>query len=237
MDSLLSFLLGFLARYKYAAMFGVLFLCGLGLPVPEEVTLISSGLAVGWKQADFLLASAACVAGILAGDLLIFVMGRVLGRKFLASRPMQWILTEKRQRRIDELFAKHGSKAIFFARFLMGVRIGVYAYAGQHGMGVFRFLFLDLLGALISGPTSIFIGKLAAERIAEPEAARAFAENLIRQGHHWVWAILAAVAAAMALHWLIRRRRARMDAAAPLAPPRLTSAHASPPAREPERVG
>ena len=40
-------LAGFLARYKYLAMFGVLLLCGIGLPVPEEVTLILSGLAVG----------------------------------------------------------------------------------------------------------------------------------------------------------------------------------------------
>jgi len=225
MDSLLSLL----ERFKYAAMFGVLFLCGLGLPIPEEVTLLASGLAVGWQQADFVLASVACVLGILAGDLLIFTMGRVFGRTFLASRPMQWVLTEKRQRKITVLFAKHGSKAVFFARFFAGVRIGVYAYAGQHGMGVFRFLFLDFLGALISGPTSIFIGKIAAERIAEPEDARAFAENMVRQGHHWLYAILGLVAAAIIVHWLIRRRRARKSAVAPVTPSLITTSEFSSP--------
>jgi membrane protein DedA with SNARE-associated domain len=233
MDTLLSLL----ERFKYAAMFGILFLCGLGLPLPEEVTLLASGLAVGWKQADFLLASIACVTGILAGDLLIFVLGRVFGRSFLASRPMQCILTEKRQAKITGLFAKHGAKAVFFARFFAGVRIGVYAYAGQHGMGVFRFIFLDFLGALISGPTSIFIGKIAAERIAEPEAARAFAEDLVRRGHHWLWLILGVAALLLVLHWLIRRRRAQKNAAPDEPRPISTQAHVSSAHREPERVG
>src|SRR5262245_61181055 len=145
-------LLGLLGRFKYAAMFGILFFCGLGLPVPEEVTLIGSGLAVGWDKADFWLASVACVAGILAGDSIVFALGRYRGKWFLSSRPMRWLLTESRQQRIWKLFARHGNAAVFFTRFIAGLRIGVYAYAGQHGMAWARFLFLDLCGALISGP-------------------------------------------------------------------------------------
>jgi membrane protein DedA with SNARE-associated domain len=192
-------------------MFGILFLCGLGLPIPEEVTLLASGLAVGWKQADFWLASGACVLGILAGDGLIFLLGRTFGRKFLGSPLMRWILTEKRQAKIHDLFAKHGAKAVFFTRFFAGVRIGVYAYAGQHGMSLVRFLFLDLLGALISGPTSIFIGKFAAERMAEPEEAKAFAEKVIREGHIAIYIIAAVIVVSIGIHWLWKRRGRRHD--------------------------
>jgi membrane protein DedA with SNARE-associated domain len=49
----MSGILDFLAEYKYGAMFGILFLCGLGLPVPEELTLAASGLLVGWDKAVF----------------------------------------------------------------------------------------------------------------------------------------------------------------------------------------
>ena len=35
-------ILQWLDDFQYLAMFGVLFLCGIGLPIPEEVTLISS---------------------------------------------------------------------------------------------------------------------------------------------------------------------------------------------------
>ena len=59
--------LGWISKLKYAAMCGILFLCGVGLPIPEEVTLVTSGLLVGWKEADFFLASGACILGILAG--------------------------------------------------------------------------------------------------------------------------------------------------------------------------
>src|SRR5262245_59039003 len=86
-------LLNLVDQYKYATMFGVLFACGLGLPLPEEVTLIASGLAVGWEKAHFFWASVACVAGILAGDAFIFAMGRYFGRSFLAMKPMRILLT------------------------------------------------------------------------------------------------------------------------------------------------
>jgi membrane protein DedA with SNARE-associated domain len=204
-------LLDILGRYKYAAMFGILFLCGLGLPIPEEVTLLGSGLAVGWKQADFWLASIACVLGILAGDGLIFLLGRIYGRKFLGTALMRWVLTEKRQAKIHNLFAKHGAKAVFFARFFAGVRIGVYAYAGQHGMSLVRFLFLDFLGALISGPTSIFIGKFAAEKLAEPEEAKAFARQVLREGHTVIYILVGVLVLSFVIHWAWQRRGRRQE--------------------------
>lgn len=226
----LDTLLDLVGRYKYAAMFGVLFCCGLGLPLPEEVILIASGLAVGWavepdasvldtastmtgSHTDFLWSvflwsSVACVLGILAGDAVIFGLGRYKGRWFLSSRPMRWLMTEKRQAKIHHLFAKHGRKAVFFARFLAGVRIGVYAYAGQHGMSWGRFLILDLLGALISGPTSIAVGAYAARKIADPAEAKAFARRMIHEGSHWVYLAFALAVLLILAHWLWSRRRA-----------------------------
>ena len=65
LESLLTNVIEFLSEYQYWAMFGTLFLCGLGLPMPEEVVLVGSGLLVGWERADFLYSSIACVLGIL----------------------------------------------------------------------------------------------------------------------------------------------------------------------------
>ncbi|MBI4605791.1 MAG: DedA family protein [Planctomycetes bacterium] len=205
----LETVLGLLERYKYAAMFGILTLCGVGLPVPEEVTLIASGLAVGWEKADFWLASLLCVLGILAGDSIIFALGRYRGRWFLQSKPMRWLLTEKRQERIHRLFARHGRKAVFFARFFAGIRIGVYAYAGQYGMGWIRFLFLDLLGALVSGPTSIAAGAFVAKRIADPQRAAEVARDLVHRGSHWIYAGFALFVLMGVAHWLWGRRNGR----------------------------
>ena len=43
-------LIEWLNDYQYYAMFGILFLCGIGLPIPEEVTLIGSGVVVYFSE-------------------------------------------------------------------------------------------------------------------------------------------------------------------------------------------
>jgi len=205
----LDTILALLSSYKYWAMLGVLILCGLGLPLPEEATLLASGLAVGWKEANFWLSSAACLAGILIGDTIVFSVGRYWGRLFLASKPMRWLLPPRRQVKVQRLFAKHGNKAVFIARFFAGVRLGVYAYAGQHGMKWTRFILLDLLGALISAPTSIWIGKFAAERLADPEDAKELAQYIVQRGEHWLYIALVVLILLCVAHWLWNRRRDR----------------------------
>jgi membrane protein DedA with SNARE-associated domain len=219
MITILDSLLGWLSYFKYLAMFGILFLCGTGLPIPEEVTLVASGLLHGWGEADFLLSSLACVAGILAGDSIIFGMGYHYGRQFLLSRPMRFLIPPRRQVKVGTAFAKHGNKAVFIARFFAGIRIGVYAYAGSQRMSWLRFLWLDLMGALISGPTSIFVGSLAARTFAANRAeAKRKALHWAHQFGHWlILSFLVLAAVAVALHFY-RLRRQRQRAARILKP-------------------
>ena len=40
----LSLLHAFFFDYGYYAVFGVLVLCGMGLPLPEDITLITAGI-------------------------------------------------------------------------------------------------------------------------------------------------------------------------------------------------
>jgi membrane protein DedA with SNARE-associated domain len=223
----MSTILDWLLDLRYLAMFGILILCGMGLPIPEEVTLVGSGLLVGWEEADFYLASVACVVGILVGDSVIFGLGHHYGRRFLLSQPMRFLLPPRRQVKVANFFAKHGSKAVFFARFFAGVRIGVYAYAGSQRMNWLKFLSLDLLGALISGPTSIYIGSIFARQVGlNREAAFRNALQVAHRFGHWL--LLAGLLAILAfiLYRLCTRRR--QPAKAKLPPPSL------PPARQEE---
>ena len=209
---------GVLLDHQYLAMFGVLFLCGVGLPLPEEVTLIGSGILVGLEGADFFVASFVCVLGILAGDSIIFGLGYGFGSRFLQSRPMRLLLSTHRQERVAGFFSRHGSKAVFFARFVAGVRVGVYAYAGSQRMSWFRFLLLDFLGAMISGPTSVWLGKFVIQRFVEPpqrgpegelsresviaaaEKAYTRAEEIVHD--QWPWVALGVVVLAVLVWWI-----------------------------------
>ena len=41
---ILQLLVEFFSQYGYIAVFGVLILCGFGLPIPEDITLVSGGI-------------------------------------------------------------------------------------------------------------------------------------------------------------------------------------------------
>lgn len=209
MDLILTWLL----QYEYIAMVGILMLCGIGLPLPEEVTLISSGLLVGWHEADFWLASLACCFGILAGDLIIFGLGHHYGQRFLQSRPMHFLLPPARQARVQGFFEKHGSKALFLARFFPGVRIGVYAYAGSQRLAWSRFIGLDGLGVLISGPTSILVGRWVGRAFAEDrnEAIRVAVDRAHHLGHWLTLMAVAVILGMVLLQTMLRRMRDNRD--------------------------
>ena len=205
----MAIVLGWLIQYEYFAMLAILVLCGIGLPLPEEVTLLSSGLLVGWHEADFWLTSLVCSTGIVLGDSIIFGLGHHFGQRFLLSGPMQMILTPGRQGRVQHFFSRHGAKALFLARFFPGVRIGVYAYAGSQRLSWRRFILLDGLGVLVSCPASILVGRWAAQAFANDrdQAMRMAAESMDRVSHWVALATALAIFALIAVQWFWRRAR------------------------------
>ena len=209
--------INYLVAYKYPAMLGLLTLCGLGLPLPEEVPLLSSGLLCGWHEANFWLSTLCCATGILAGDSLIFGLGHIFGQRFLNSRPMLLLLPAHRQARVIRFFTSHGDKALFFARFFPGVRIGVYAYAGSVGVSWRRFIGLDGAGVMLSAPTSILVGRWAAQKFANNHAeAIAYATHLSDRIGHWV---IAGFAALVLLLVILRKLQLRHRFAKSTTPP------------------
>ncbi len=149
---------GFLLEHGYLAVFVVLMLCGLGLPIPEELTLIAAGLVVYREQADLLLMILVTIVGILGGDSLLLFLGRRFGPSLLARPLFRKLLHADRMVRVQKQFDRHGVKAVFFARFFAGIRPCVYFTAGTLGMRYRTFLLLDLAGALLSAPISVWLG-------------------------------------------------------------------------------
>ena len=66
-------------------------------------------------------------------------------------------MTPERVERAEQAFHRRRDWFLFGARFLAGVRVVAYFTAGMLRVRYLRFLFLDTLGALISGPSSIFV--------------------------------------------------------------------------------
>jgi len=178
----LTFLIQAISEYRYLAMFGILFISAMGVPIPEEPLLIASGLSVGWGNSQYHLAVAACLAGILAGDMWVYFLGRRGGKWFLSTRIGAWVFSEKHQKKIEHLYEKHGAKTVFLGRFIPAVRFGVFFFAGRHRMPVRKFLGLNALGAMVYAPFWIWLSAVAGEKFSRTPAAQKAAEHWVERG-------------------------------------------------------
>ena len=75
----------FLMYWSYPAIFAVIILTGLGLPVPEELPIVIGGGLVGGEKATFLMLPV-CIVAVVIGDSFLFFIGRVWGDR-LVERP------------------------------------------------------------------------------------------------------------------------------------------------------
>ncbi|MEM7309080.1 MAG: DedA family protein [Planctomycetota bacterium] len=160
-----EFLSRFFGEFGYLAPFVVLLLCGVGLPLPEEVSLIGSGVLVHQGRVEYIPVTIVCSIAILLGDSAPFWAGRRYGLAALKVNWVKRVVHPERFARIQERFEEHGNWATFAFRFFAGVRIPGYFVAGMMGMSYPRFVALDAAGVLISVPISIWLGMLFADQI------------------------------------------------------------------------
>jgi len=190
----------------YALVFGVLVACGLGVPLPEDISLVTGGFLAYLEVANLYIMMAVGFVGILVGDTLIFSAGRRIGTQvgrgghgFFAGTAT----TEKR-RKVEELFGRHGEKIVMIARFLPGVRAVTYFTAGSARMKYRRFIFFDGMAALVSAPVFVYLGYHFGDELEALVRA-------VRRGESAVIIILVAVVASLFIYrrWRVSAQRKR----------------------------
>lgn len=184
----MDILINFFAEYGYWAVFFVLVICGFGVPIPEDITLVSGGVIAGlYSEINVHLMFAVSLAGVIIGDSTMFWLGRLYGAKILRFRPLKKILTLKRLRMVREKFAQYGNWVLFFARFLPGLRAAIYVVAGiTRKVSYTRFVILDLLAAIISVPVWVYLGHFGATN-------RDWLQQQIEKGQFIVWSVIGVV--------------------------------------------
>lgn len=210
--------------FSYIVVFGILLACGLGVPLPEDVSLILGGFLVFEGRAELVPMMATGLVGILCGDSLIFFAGRRIGGRvgrtpggFFAK-----IVTPEKLARVEGLFHKHGEKIVMIARFMPGVRAVTYFTAGSSKMKYSHFIFFDGLAALVSAPVFVYLGFKFGDNLHT-------LINHIRRGQQNVFIGLGALILAYVLYRIWKKRRA--GAAVP--PVAATTETPPPPAAPP----
>lgn len=122
-----------------------------GVPLPGETSLVAGGVLASKGHLSIYLVVVFAAAGAIVGDNVGYLIGRRGGR---------WLMSRggPRRRRLlargEVFFQKHGAKAVFFGRWLPGLRITAAWLAGIHKMKWRRFAFWNAAGG-ISWATSV----------------------------------------------------------------------------------
>lgn len=173
-------LLGYLLSHgSYALLFGALVAGGLGLPLPEDIVLLTGGALAHLGVVKLPLVIGVCFCGVLTGDLLLFHTARKLGPKVFEQKWLRGLLTAERRRHIDRLYARHGGKVIFFGRYMSVLRVLVFAMAAVQGVRTRTFLFWDALALSLSAPLLVALGYVFAQSIDRVAAGFGRAEHLL----------------------------------------------------------
>lgn len=184
-----GFFLSFLGRWSYLGLFLVLLAAGLGVPLPEDIPLIAAGYLVHKGQADLHGMIATGLFGVLLGDSILFLAGRRYGMQIVEHRWFRriakpWLLDKARN-----MYAAHGAKIIFAARFMPGLRSVMFMTAGTFRVPFWKFFLIDGFAALISVPVWVWLASRFSGTIEELLGEARLASYLIGG------ALLAALAA------------------------------------------
>ena len=173
-----------------------------GIPVPGETALITASLLASRGDLDITLVIVLAAAAAIVGDNIGYLIGRKGGRWAL-ERPGRFYGQRQEVLAVGEpFFERHGPKAVFFGRFILGLRVWASWLAGGTRMPWHSFVLWNALGgicwATAIGLIAYFLGHSAGNAI------QTF-------GLFGLVAALAGIASAL---WLHRRHRRRLAPAA-----------------------
>ncbi len=191
----------FLEEFTYLGIFLILFLAGLGVPIPEEVPILASGVLAHEGVVRWWLTLPVCVVGVLAGDVALYWVGRHWGERVLAWRIVRLVLSRKREEALKAAYRRHGVKIVFTARHVMGLRAAAFLTAGIAHVPFGRFLAVDAAGALLGVPVAFGLAFFFTDQL----------EQIVRDVHRverWVALLALALAAGYFAVRTYRRSRA-----------------------------
>ncbi len=197
----IALLEAFFTQYGYAAVFIVLIACSFGVPIPEDITLVTGGVISGLGYANVHLMFLVGMLGVLLGDLMMFAAGRYYGDQILRFKPIARVMTPVRYAQVQEKFDRYGNRMLFIARFLPGLRTAVFLSAGiSRRVPYWRFLAMDGLAALVSVPIWVYLGDFGANN-------RVWLMEKVHQFQYSLFAVLGVVGIVVLYFWWKKRRR------------------------------
>jgi membrane protein DedA with SNARE-associated domain len=141
------------ALWKYLGVLGTLLAAGMGLPIPEELPIVTAGAIVGRNATGghpyWWIMLPVCIVGVVVGDGFLYTIGRLWGYRVLKLRWVRTkLLTPDKQERIERNFHRYGFWILLGARLLPGIRSPIFLMAGINRLPLIKFLIADIVYAI-----------------------------------------------------------------------------------------
>jgi membrane protein DedA with SNARE-associated domain len=161
-----------LSSFGYLAVFALVGLESLGIPLPGETMLITAGIYAGTTH-HLAIAGVigASIAGAIIGDNIGYLVGYKGGLPFLRRYGRYIRLNESGVRLVRYLFSKYGGRVVFFGRFVSILRTYAAFFAGTSHMRWGRFFVFNALGGIIWSVAyglAAYYGQNAFRRLSTP---------------------------------------------------------------------
>jgi membrane protein DedA with SNARE-associated domain len=146
-----------IASSPYIGIYVALCLGGIGLPLPEEVPIVTAGVLAHKHVVCWWLALATCIAGVLTGDLVLYWTGRWWGERVLDLPLVARFLDTKRRDSLEASYRRHGVLIVFAARHVIGLRAAAFVTAGIVRLSFWKFIAADGLAIAYGVPLNFAI--------------------------------------------------------------------------------
>ncbi|WP_312116024.1 DedA family protein [Brevibacillus reuszeri] len=156
-------------QFGYFALFFTLWLGIVGMPIPDEVIVLSAGVLTSMHVLEILPAFIATYLGVVSGLSLGYVLGRVLG-----APALNWIGRKKGMgkyvQQAQTLLEKYGSYALCISYFLPVVRHVVPYLVGIGKMTFGRYAAFSYTTGLLWTVILFFAGHFMGNNVANLNA-------------------------------------------------------------------
>ena len=145
-------------HYGYLIVFFGVMLGTTGIPFPSAAILLAAGVLVQQGHLDLRDAILFGILGAIVGNQIGYWVGHKAGRPFVLKWGRYVKLTPERLEKVEGLFARHGGKAVFAARFFSVSRVLEALVAGISRMHWGTFFLYSALGGTVWATAVVLVG-------------------------------------------------------------------------------
>ncbi len=146
---------GLVAHWGYLAVFVIVVLGNVGLPVPEETALLAAGYLVWRGDLRLSLVLTVGIVSAVVGDNLGYWIGRRWGQGAVERFRRLIGIPSQRFESMRGVIVRWGPLGVFVARFIAGLRFLAGPLAGACGLHFTTFISANVLGAIVYVPVAV----------------------------------------------------------------------------------